>query len=314
MKITDYLHYDIVGTIASLHAEAIYIIDLKKQNFYYVSDHDLCLCGRSQKEIMRQGHNFYAEIIHQDDLFLFENIYYIINSYITEHPDVSYFSFIARIKNHSQTDESDYLKVFHKLKPIFSPEGELILGAYLLTLSTKLDSGNIRAYCNDSLYFDEYSIPNEEWTGHKIEYLTKREMKILEFHKQGFDNKTIAGKLCIASDTLRHTITMIYEKLGVKNMKQAQALAINFPRLFKMTSSNGYAEKPADSQLPQTDKGKKSKVASQIREKLCPHCGNNDSVKSGKTRKGYQRWRCKKCYKYFQSETETKRQRTNNTQ
>jgi ribosomal protein L37AE/L43A len=94
---------------------------------------------------------------------------------------------------------------------------------------------------------------------------------------------------------------VIFEKLGVKNMKQAQALTLNFPRLLKMTSSNVYAEKPADSELTRTDKGKKSKVASQIHGKRCPHCGNNDSVKNGKNRMGYQRWRCKKCYKYFQS-------------
>jgi hypothetical protein len=72
--------------------------------------------------------------------------------------------------------------------------------------------------------------------------------------------------LHILPDTLRHAITVIFKKLGVKNMKRAQALTLNFQRLFRTTSSNGYAEKPADSELPRTDKGKKSKVASQIRK------------------------------------------------
>lgn len=54
-----------------------------------------------------------------------------------------------------------------------------------------------------------------------LELLTKREKEILELIKTGLQNKEIAGKLHISSQTVRKHLENIYDKLQVNNRVEA---------------------------------------------------------------------------------------------
>ncbi|WP_404342329.1 LuxR C-terminal-related transcriptional regulator [Pseudoalteromonas mariniglutinosa] len=55
----------------------------------------------------------------------------------------------------------------------------------------------------------------------RIESLTPTQYKVLKLIAQGFSNKQIAGVLGIAEKTVKVHVSMIFEKLGVKNRTQA---------------------------------------------------------------------------------------------
>lgn len=57
-----------------------------------------------------------------------------------------------------------------------------------------------------------------------LDRLTRREMDVLELVSEGLSNKDIARKLYISEGTVKNYISVIYEKLGVKDRTQAVLL------------------------------------------------------------------------------------------
>jgi DNA-binding CsgD family transcriptional regulator len=245
-------------TVTSLCMGSVYTIDFKKQRFSNVSRHKLFPCGYSPEEVMEMGYSFYSKIIHLDDLPLFDNMHHIIDSYITgQEEKVNHFSFTARIKNHPQRNESDYLNVYHKLVPIFV-DGELRSGVCMMSLSTVCGSKNLRAYFDRNSYFDEYSFKNGKWKRHENKCLTKWEEEIMKLSIQGLSNKEIAIELEVSYDALRHSIKNILKTLGVRSMKEAIVYAVSHLILFD-AASHEYNDNSDNPQLPQKRKNKKKK-------------------------------------------------------
>ncbi|MFM1653582.1 LuxR C-terminal-related transcriptional regulator [Brevibacillus sp. B_LB10_24] len=56
--------------------------------------------------------------------------------------------------------------------------------------------------------------------------LTRRELEVLAYMKQGYTNQRIAREMCITVDTVKTHTKNIYEKLGVNNRTQAISLVI----------------------------------------------------------------------------------------
>jgi DNA-binding NarL/FixJ family response regulator len=247
-----------LDAITSLCVESICIIDFKKRRFHYVSDHGLFLCGHSREEVMELGYDFYSKTVHPDDMQLFNNMYHIINSYIIEHhDDVHYFSFTARIKNHPQINASEYLYVYHKLKPVLV-NGNLSFGICALTLSTISNSKNLRAFFNFSAYFDEYSFTTEKWERQSKRCLTEREREIIKLSAQGYCNKLINGILYTSYEVVRHSITNLLKTFNIKSMKEVIVYATDHLMLFGNVSHED-DENSANFQLSRKDKEKKRK-------------------------------------------------------
>jgi DNA-binding CsgD family transcriptional regulator len=224
----------LIETVLSM-AGAMYVVNFQKQRFHYVSKHNLFLCGHSQEEAMQSGYDFYSRIVHTEDLTLFIKQYRAILKYICEEQDkqdeIDYFSFTFRIKGSPPMDESEYLMVYHRLKPVFVNEA-LCFGLCTLDYSVIRDSGNLRVYLKDNPDFYEYSFQSEKWNLQQGERLTMQEIKILRLSKQRICNKEIAAKLNISYDRLRHIKTQLFQKLNVETMEQAIIYATNHSMLF----------------------------------------------------------------------------------
>lgn len=55
----------------------------------------------------------------------------------------------------------------------------------------------------------------------KKNILTNRELEVMNLLIYGYNNSTIADKLCISNHTIKAHISSIYEKLNVTNRVQA---------------------------------------------------------------------------------------------
>lgn len=68
----------------------------------------------------------------------------------------------------------------------------------------------------------EISLANKE----QVEGITKRELEIIKLIVDGYDNKSIAATLHIAEGTVRNTISLILNKLNLKDRTQLAVFAI----------------------------------------------------------------------------------------
>lgn len=225
-----------IEDLSSMCIEAMYIIDFQKQNFHHISCHNLFLCGHSCEEVMQSGFDFYAETVHKKDFVLLTEIFRAILTCLKEHgkirKDASYFSFTVRLKAPcSPVNKTNYLMVYHKLKPVFIDE-ILYFGVCMLSCSVMPKSGNLRVYFKNSLDYSEYSFDNEQWENRQDVRLTEQEIQILQFSKQRMCNKKIADILDISYNALRLIKMQIYRKLGVETIEQAIIYATNHRMLF----------------------------------------------------------------------------------
>jgi DNA-binding NarL/FixJ family response regulator len=69
--------------------------------------------------------------------------------------------------------------------------------------------------------------------GSFLRYLSKREIEILRLIGKGADNTLIARKLCIAEQTVKNHVSVIYSKLHVHNRMQAMMLANSLKDYFE---------------------------------------------------------------------------------
>ena len=65
-----------------------------------------------------------------------------------------------------------------------------------------------------------------------LRYLSKREIEVLHLIGKGADNSQIARKLCIAEQTVKNHVSVIYSKLHVHNRMQAMKLANSLKEYF----------------------------------------------------------------------------------
>jgi len=128
---------------ASMSTEMVYVLDFFKRKVRFVSDRNFFLCGHSVKEVLSLGYDFYPKIIHKDDMPLLEKMHAAILRRLCDMDNaggVNYFTFSIRFKN-----ESGYLLLFHKLKPVFV-DGQIRYGICLLSSSADGTPGHLRTY------------------------------------------------------------------------------------------------------------------------------------------------------------------------
>jgi DNA-binding NarL/FixJ family response regulator len=272
-----------IEDFSSMCMEAMYIIDFQKRCFHHVPCHNLFLCGYSREEVMQLGYDFYSETVHGKDLSLFIKMFQAILIYLKENQerqnDISYFSFTLRLKTPPSTiDETGYLMVYHKLKPIFI-NGILHFGICMLSCSVISKSGNLRVYFKNNPNFNEYSFDSEKWKNQQDERLTEQEILILWFSKQRICNKQIADKLKISYIALRHIKMGIYEKLGVETIEQAIIYATNHQMLFSTIVEN--SEKNFSGlQCCQKSKRRRNKLTDEKRYRIQVAIDNKQSINS----------------------------------
>jgi DNA-binding CsgD family transcriptional regulator len=214
--------------IALMSQEAVYVIDFRRRNFNYIANNNLFLCGHSGGEALRLGYDFYPKVIHSDDLPLLIDMHsamiqrlYCMNG----SEGVNYFSFTVRIKN-----ESGYLMVYHKIKPVFA-EGKIELGLCMLATTVLDTPGHLRTYYKNGRMYDEYS-GKRKWEQEVVKALTKREEAVITLANQGKKSREIAHTLHISYHTLRNIKASIYQKLNVHSMHQAIVVTTNHQLIF----------------------------------------------------------------------------------
>jgi DNA-binding CsgD family transcriptional regulator len=229
-KATSDIQTEIIKTASSINNGSLFVIDLRKRSFVFVSEHDLFLSGFSSGDVLNMGYEFFPKTVHPDDLALFIRIHCIILKYLLS-PDcdtqeIDYFAFNYRLLNHGQP-----LMVYQKMAFICT-DGYPTKSICQLYSSAIRNVGNLELLYKNKNEYSSYSFKNHRWQRREILKLTDREKDILKLAKQGNSSKEIADKLCTAEKTIRNTETGLYQKLGVHSMLEATTFATNHHLIF----------------------------------------------------------------------------------
>ena len=225
--------------LSCMMTEALVILDLKHENFLYVPNHDLFLCGYSRDEVYERGFDFFKEALHPKDVPIWENIRNIIlniqNNDKLSIDTINYFAFTLRFTNFFSKDKkrdkiSKYSMVYLKLKSIWI-DGELRYGICLLSGSVVAKPGNLCVYYDNQDYA-EYSQSKKTWKHYLFAPLTKRKRELLIWVQKGLTQKEIADYMDISEKTVENHKSALFSKFEVNSMVQALQYASNRRLIF----------------------------------------------------------------------------------
>jgi len=209
-----------------IDSESVYVIDVSTNKFCYVSTNELFRCGYSVEEILKLGYDFYKEIVHPEDLRLWNKMRtaVLLNlKYFEEKKDeIDYISCTFRLQHKFSFLPSHPLPqmVYHRMQPFWKNEKIQYLICFIRTSATK-KTGNLRIYYKDGLTYEEYNISTQRWKQKTIIPLTEREQAILMLAQQGKNSEEIADCLCKGRNTIRNQIKPLFAKLSVHSMREA---------------------------------------------------------------------------------------------
>jgi len=230
IKHSDYLslkfYIESLIAIARMIDLSFYIIDYKKQEFVYVSENPLFLCGYKQDEVKSLGYTFYSKVVPEDDLNLLLEInqagfgfYYNLPA---DRRPKGYISYDFRMKN----IDGNIVMVNHKLTPfILNEEGNLWISLCLVTLSSSKKPGNMFIFMQDEGVKHNYNFKTRKFTAFKNKPLSQIEKKVIELLSLGLTSKDIAKQMVISINTVKFHKKRIFEKLNVQNSNEAVYLS-----------------------------------------------------------------------------------------
>jgi DNA-binding CsgD family transcriptional regulator len=226
-----------IADLSWLFSGGVFVMDFQKRCLPVISHCDIFLCGYPAEHAAQLGYEFFCETVHENDLLLFIKIHRAIlkSEYIIDEElqsQIKYFYFTLRVKDYPTLySRQDWLMLCYKIKPVFI-KGKIRYGLCYMSISQMSTSGNLTVYFSNNRIPEKYTFDIDVWTKCNIKPLTEREIEILRLAKRGLNEYEIADLMCRTYGRIRHSISDIYRKLGVKNMEQAITFAANHLMLF----------------------------------------------------------------------------------
>ncbi len=204
---------------------SVYVIDLYKRCFRFVSTDHLFLCGHSPEEVQMLGYRFYPRIVHPEDLKLLIDIHHLVFDYF-HHPNANlsnliYVAFNFRIR-YNKEDQM----ICHKVKH-FMVNNRPQIAICVITESIRKTPGNLTAYYKGSSFCMQYSFGKRKWEQQPVIELTPQERKALKLARQGKSTKETAHILNMTEQSVRNLDYQLYRKLDVNSMQQAIIFSAN---------------------------------------------------------------------------------------
>jgi DNA-binding CsgD family transcriptional regulator len=221
----DYM--EVVDTISQLTYNSIYIIDYKKQNFEYVSNNPLFLCGLSPDEVKKKGYTFYFDFVPKEDVEFLIKVNQLVFDFYSTIPIAERKLYSTSYDFHLKSDKEAYIKINHKLTPlVLTKDGKIWKSICIVSLSSKREFGNVTIHKQGRKTYWEYNFKTEYWEVKKRKILSKREKDILILSAQGYCIDDLATQLFLSPETVKFHRRKIFEKLEVNNMIEAVSYAV----------------------------------------------------------------------------------------
>lgn len=205
--------------------QSVYLIDYYKQEFLYVSDNPLFLCGHTADEVKELGYAFYMEHVPEEDLKMLVEInssgFKFFDTF--ENPDKykCSISYHFHMKSGSKSN-----LINHQLTPVLlTDEGKVWIALCVVSLSSHKTAGHVEFHKKGSSNSWKYSFEGHRWKECEGVTLKDDELEVLHLSAEGLTMAEIADKMCRSIDTIKSYKRHAFEKLGVTNITEAVARA-----------------------------------------------------------------------------------------
>ena len=201
--------------------QSIYVIDYFQQNFLYVSENPVFLCGLTSEEVKKKGYTFYFEYVLEDDLNMLLEINRAGFLFFNQTSVEDRLKLTISYDFHIRSPHGLQL-INHKLTPIMLAEnGNIWLAACVVSPSFHREAGHIEARMESQTGYWTYSIKDKIWKHEESITLDEREQEILLLTAQGLTMKEIGDKLYITESTIKYHKQSIFMKLCAHNISEA---------------------------------------------------------------------------------------------
>lgn len=218
-----------IGAFARTTYKSIYVIDYYRQDFLYVADNPLFLCGMGAEEVRKLGYNFYVNQVIPEDLELLLEV------------NVAGFQFLGNIaveelKNYTISYDFHVINkesgkkqlINHQITPLrLTENGSVWLVLCVASISSSNASGNIEMYRNNSSIFWGYNRKAKKWQEMLRPELKDVEKEVLRLSAKGYTMHDIADQIHRSFNTVKAYRKNLFEKLGVDNISEAICYAMN---------------------------------------------------------------------------------------
>ena len=214
---------DCVKATSRLTYKSIYIVDLFKQNFLYVSNNALFFSGHSREEIETLGFDFLIKNVPPEDLNKISEIndksIELIRSIPLE--DRINITFVESYKIIDK--ETKKIRFFnHQATPLkLSSTGNLWLLLCVESIPTIGTVDDVIAYSMDYTKIWKYDSNKKNWNETEWPTLKKIEKEILKMSAMGFSIDRIAMELHLSCDTIKFHRKEIFKRFGAKSINEA---------------------------------------------------------------------------------------------
>jgi len=222
---------DTFNAVSRVVYQSLYIIDYNRQNFLYISDNPLFLCGHTTNAVLDMGYAFYIHCVPEQEQKMLKEINYAGFDFFEKLPIEEKMKCTISYDFHIVMGNKKKL-INHKLTPILlTNEGRIWLAACIVSLSSYSTVGHIVLRITGQSAFWEYSQKSHKWKENKGITLSEREKDILSLSAQGYTMNEIANELCLSLDSIKQAKRVIFNNLEVKNITEALSFATSYKLL-----------------------------------------------------------------------------------
>ena len=208
--------------------QSVYIVDYHRQNFLYVSENPLFLCGLQPEEVQKMGYAFYFNYVPEEELNMLLEINKAGFEFFKQTPVEDRIKLSISYDFHIRYKDIQHL-INHKLTPVLlSGNGNIWLAACVVSPASHQEVGHVEARLEGNSKYWVYSFESRKWEEKEDPALNNREKAIILLTVQGLTMEEIAGNLCISESTVKFHKQSLFKKLNVRFITEAISVASNY--------------------------------------------------------------------------------------
>ncbi|MCU7692900.1 helix-turn-helix transcriptional regulator [Haoranjiania flava] len=232
----DYLgltsYVETAKAISRASHQCVYIFDYYKQNFLYLPDNSMFLCGKKAPKVKEQGFNFFIDHVPENEVKMLVKINKVGFEFFNSLGVEDKFLHTISYNFHLRQSKGEYILVNHKLTPIKVDEfNNIWLAMGLVTMASDTSIGNVEIMKTGTNQIYQYDFDNEKWELKNGLQLSSREREILFLTAQGLTNKQISENIHLSETTIKFHKSKLFKKMGVNNIAEAFVYITNYLKL-----------------------------------------------------------------------------------
>ncbi len=222
------MYVQLLDAFARTTYETIYVIDYYRQNFLYMSDNPLFLCGMSASEVRKMGCDFYLKQVPENELDMLLEINRAGFAFTESIPIQDRLEYTISYDFHILQVSGKPMLINHKITPLrLTDDGKIWLALCSASLSSQAKPGNFEVSRSGHHTYWTYNLQTRRWTEHQGIELKENEKDVLRLSAQGYTINEISEQLFKSIDTIKSYRRQLFEKLDVDNITEAISLAVN---------------------------------------------------------------------------------------